>query len=363
MRRTRKDKTYWPDDSQDKKVPTLRPRTQTYEESTSATPPPSAPRSSHSLTRTQPESPSGQHSTDPGTQLSDHQGPNKRNKRNYEQTNWTTEEKQTIFYCFAYSRHEMWGRRKKYVFEDRIKAADLPPEKKETTTTAKLLSIASQAHKYLSEEVMEVVKANALEEAEKDYQTSTKDKKLDYGQSQWKVEEKWTLLWATEYAKNRHAGQRQRCQEWQQIFFHHCPNKVGVARSKLTTQKYNTITQKYFTEEEMDKMKADVAKMVSNNVCPLTEPLEMPKRPEAIAAQPEQVAPPRTKPPRKNRTNAKPGEEEKEQSKPAAIKGTQPSGGNNSRSSLPGRRAGKQDRRNNSNEHGRSPQASQTERK
>ena len=78
-----------------------------------------------------------------------------------------------------------------------------------------------------------------------------KDQKLNYGQSQWRVEEKWTLLWATEMQRT-HRTQRQRCQEWQQIFFHHCPNKVGVARSKLTTQRYNTITQKYFTEEQQN---------------------------------------------------------------------------------------------------------------
>lgn len=72
-----------------------------------------------------------------------------------------------------------------------------------------------------------------------------------------------------EYGKENYTRQRERCQEWLRIFHYHCPNKIGILRGKLTTQKSNFLAHKHFTEEEIEKIRGEVEVMVRNNKCPL----------------------------------------------------------------------------------------------
>ena len=82
---------------------------------------------------------------------------------------WSVEGKK-ILYCFAYSRYEKWGRQKKQVFEEKIREAELPAEKIQATTTAKLMSIVSQLSVYIPEDEIERINQEALNAAISEYQ-------------------------------------------------------------------------------------------------------------------------------------------------------------------------------------------------
>ncbi|XP_034049327.1 uncharacterized protein LOC117530542 [Thalassophryne amazonica] len=195
----------------------------------------------------------------------------------YKTVRWTIEEKKKIFHCFTYSRHEKWGRRTKAVFEERIKKEDLPTEKKEATTTAKLQSIASQITKYLTAEEIQRIKEDAQKEAIKDHQSMEEGKQLEFERSQWKREEEWVLLWAVEYAKAKYTNRKERCREWQRIFHHHCPSKKDIAKGRLTSQRRKFIAYKHFTDAEIQVMQQEVGQMVRDGICPLSQPIGPPR--------------------------------------------------------------------------------------
>lgn len=267
-------KPYWPDVAQDKKVPKTRLGTRACEESDGAScsstvgcnPPPDSIL----------DSPPDQGNSDPGPQKK--LGGTKRNKRNYKTVTWNREEKKKILYCFTYSRYEKWGRRKNEVFKDMIDRSDLPSEKKEMTTIEKLTSIVSQISVYLTSEEMEKIKTEALIEAERDFNNAEEKDQHAFGKSSWNREERWVLLWAIEYAKEKEVNQFARAKEWQRIFHHHCPSKKDIKRGQLTSQKHNTIRFNHFNEEQMANMQSQVKLMVKNGVCPISQPLEVPSR-------------------------------------------------------------------------------------
>ena len=64
--------------------------------------------------------------------------------------------------------------------------------------------------------------------------------------------------------------------EWQRIFHHHCPDKIQIPKTRLTTQKYNFIKQKYFDEEELQYMNDQIKTMFENQVCPIENPIPLP---------------------------------------------------------------------------------------
>ena len=274
MKSNSRKNSYWQDVAQDKKVPSTRLRTRAVVESDGATSS-SATRRNLPSTSTQQGNPSEQESTVPGTQQLPQQR-TKRNKRDYDTLKWSIEEKKILLFCFTYSRFEKWGRLKKQVFEEQLKEAELSPEKIKATTIRKLESIISQIHVYLPKEEIVKIQKEALSKAANDFDLIGDEKQLEYGKSHWKREEKWVLLWAIEYARAKYTNQQQQCKEWQKIFKHHCPQKKEIPRDRLTSQKYNFIVQKVFTEEEMNDMKDRVKEMVESQKCPLSEPLEVP---------------------------------------------------------------------------------------
>ena len=107
-----------------------------------------------------------------------------------------------MYACFAYSRSERWGRNKARVFQDQLRKSSLNQQKLDTMTTEKLNSLMSQISHYLSNQKQAEIKADSLQEAENDYARETAEER-SRRKDGWLLEEKWTLLWATEYAKTK----------------------------------------------------------------------------------------------------------------------------------------------------------------
>ena len=89
--------------------------------------------------------------------------------RKYTKTKWTIGEKTIILECFAYSRHECWGRQKDIVFQSQIEASSLPKEKVEETTVKKLTSIVSQIKVYLTPDEVKETEDRGRHRAESDF--------------------------------------------------------------------------------------------------------------------------------------------------------------------------------------------------
>merc|ERR1711874_820657 len=62
------------------------------------------------------------------------------------------------------------------------------------------------------------------------------------------------------------------------IFYHHCPGKQDVPRSRLTTQKYNILTYKIFSEHELNEMDRQVNRLLEDDVGPLEHPIPVPEQ-------------------------------------------------------------------------------------
>ena len=173
MMSTTKDNSYWQDVDQDKKVPSTRVRTGTSKESNSATSLGTSGESSSSGIHL--KSPSDQQSPGPGLQ----ENPKRvtKNKRNYNTTKWSIEEKKEILYCFNYSRYESWGRKKTQVFESMLKNSKLPQDKLSGTTTGKLTSLVSVLHRTLPEDERYKIKEEALEQASREFQNKDMERR------------------------------------------------------------------------------------------------------------------------------------------------------------------------------------------
>merc|ERR1711923_55228 len=104
---------------------------------------------------------------------------------------------------------------------------------------------------YLSEDEIAQIKEEGRRVAELDIADMDDNAVNDLAQRQWTMEEKWTLLWSTEYAKCKFKKAAERCAEWQIIFLHHCPNKKNSPKSRLSTQKNNVQKSKIFSEDQI----------------------------------------------------------------------------------------------------------------
>ena len=159
------------------------------------------------------------------------------------------------------------GRRKKY---SRKRWTQQKRKKKEAGTIKKLSSIVSQISNYLEPEAIDKIKEDAAREAERYCMQMRTERQQTFGQSQGMRNEKWVLLWATEYVKEKRTNQSDRCKEWQTILSHHCPNKKGITRSQLTIQRYKIMTYNYFTAEQIPEMQIKVKNMLRSKRCTLT---------------------------------------------------------------------------------------------
>ena len=109
--KSRRNEPYWPDVTQDRKVPKSRLGTRACEESNGAS---STSAYWNNLpTNSTMGSPPDQENSDPGPQKK--LCGTKRSVRNYKIVKWSHKEKKKILHCFAYSRYEKWAEeRKKY---------------------------------------------------------------------------------------------------------------------------------------------------------------------------------------------------------------------------------------------------------
>ena len=165
------------------------------------------------------------------------------------------------------------------VFEKQLEQSDLPRNKLDTTTVANLVSLVSTIGRNLSAEEIAHIKAEGRRVAELDIAENNDNEVPDLTQRQWTLEEKWTLLWATEYAKSKFKKATERCAEWQRIVRHHCPNKRDSPKSRLNTQKHNVTKAKLFSEEAVANMKEAIQTMIRNDMCPLENPIYPPNAP------------------------------------------------------------------------------------
>ena len=196
--------------------------------------------------------------------------------RNYTKTKWTIGEKIIILECFAYSRHECWGRQKDIVFESQIKASSLPKEKVEETTVKKLSSIVSQIRIYLTPDEVKETEDRGRNRAESEFSNLEDEEKQQFDKGVWTRSEKWTLVWTTHYAKTKFSKPKDSSKEWFRLFQHHCPVKKGVPRGKLTTQKGNILCAKVFSKDQLDSMETRVLDMLENEICPIQNPISVP---------------------------------------------------------------------------------------
>ena len=217
-------------------------------------------------------------------------------KRGYAKTYWSREEKKQILHSFAYSRHEKWRGSMNQVFEKQLGKSDLPKDKLEASSTSNMVSLMSQIHRYLSEEEINHIKLEGKRVAEMDIEAGVEQQIDDLPEKQWTAEEKWVLTWSIEYAKCKFKKATERCTEWQRILRHHCPHKRHAPKSRLTTQKNNIERANLFSEEALKAMRDQIDDMITNNVCPIENPLQFPHIPPQSPPQqnsqtPRQLSP------------------------------------------------------------------------
>ena len=152
----------------------------------------------------------------------------------------------------------------------------LPIDKVAKTTVKKITSIVSQIRKYLTPTDVILCENQGKERAESDFSALSEDEKTIYNNSVWLRSEKWTLLWCIQYANKKHQNQRHISKEWQALFKHHCPMKKDIARTILTTQKYNILHWKVFTQDQLETMEKTIEDMLQNNKCPILNPIPEP---------------------------------------------------------------------------------------
>ena len=89
----------------------------------------------------------------------------RRNQRNLGYIRWSVAEKEILHYCSEYSKYDKWSRKKGVILEERIREAELPPEKK-AIPLPKIRSTISQLLKYVSEEKLVSIREKELQYAE-----------------------------------------------------------------------------------------------------------------------------------------------------------------------------------------------------
>ena len=198
-------------------------------------------------------------------------------RREYTKIYWSLEEKKKILLAFAYSRNEKWRGQMNQIFQRQLEQSDLPRNKLDATNVSNLVSLMSQINKYLSVDEIKQIKAEGKRMADIDIAELDDANEInDLSQRQWSLEEKWTLLWATEYAKCKFKKAPDRCAEWQRIVRHHCPNKRHSPKNRLTTQKNNVQKAKLFSDEDVQDMMAAIQTLILNDLCPLQNPIHLP---------------------------------------------------------------------------------------
>lgn len=200
----------------------------------------------------------------------------KRDQKTYrerEQILWSLDDKKTILSCFEYSRFEGWGRQKGRVLVEQIKKCSLPLEKKSTGIISKIYSMVSKMTNLFTEEERVAIKEEALKRAKDDLVTLDDGRKAEIKRSAWTLEEKWTLLWASEYARVRNIPKRDYAQSWKDLFVQLCPYKSGVSLTRLHALRYTIRKQGLFTPSQIAYMMDSVKSLLESDLSPIENPI------------------------------------------------------------------------------------------
>ena len=122
--------------------------------------------------------------------------------RGLRRVTWSVQEKEIMYACYSYLRSERWCRNKTREFQEELRKSSLNQSKLEEMTPRKLDSLMSQISNYVNAEKLTEIRSVALQEAERDFERESVEEK-GRRKPGWLLEEKWTLLWATEYAKKK----------------------------------------------------------------------------------------------------------------------------------------------------------------
>ena len=134
----------------------------------------------------------------------------------------------------------------------------------------------SQIRVYLSPQKMDEIKELALQKAEEDFAREAAE---DRGRRKagWTEEEKWTLLWATEYAKKKCGTNKSKeyTKMWRSIMEKYYPDRKNHTNN--TTQLANVKKSGAFSDR-MTYLREMAEQYIAQQKDPLTEPIKMPDR-------------------------------------------------------------------------------------
>ena len=80
----------------------------------------------------------------------------------------------------------------------------------------------------------------------------TQEERVNIKEKIWTKKEKWMLLWAMEYARQK-GVRKESAYTWEQIIRRLCPDKINFNRAALNTKKNNILKQKTFRGEIKNK--------------------------------------------------------------------------------------------------------------
>ena len=269
---SKQDNSYWLAVAQDKKGPSTRSSARREEVSNGANLSSSAS-GAKAIPEDRQGKPPGLDEAGPGSQPPSCSEGEKRNRRGFRTQRWHTEHKKVLLHCYHYSRYEKWSRSSGEILAERVRDSDLPEDKK-NIDVPRLRSIISQMGKYLTSEEMTTIKNKALRSAEEDYRTMQEEENRRRQENKWEREERWVLIWAMEYAKQKYTRQKQITESWRKIFFHFCPTKSNIPPRRLTTQRHNFLRKS--SAAELDYMRSQVAALVASENSPLDNPVIVP---------------------------------------------------------------------------------------
>ena len=134
----------------------------------------------------------------------------------------------------------------------------------------------SQIGVYLSPQKIEEIKKEAQQKAKDDFSRETAEDRAGR-RTGWTEEEKWTILWATEYAKKKCGTNKSReyTKIWRHIMEKYCPDKSNHTNN--TTQLANVKKSGLFSDQ-MAYLTELVDQYIAQKKDPLLDPIKMPNR-------------------------------------------------------------------------------------
>ena len=209
--------------------------------------------------------------------------------RGIKRITWSVAEKEVIYACYSYSRSERWSRNKSGVFHEQLQKANLNAEKLELTSIKQFESLMSQVSRYINAQKLASIKAQALQEAERDYDELSQENQ-EMRKKRWLPEESWTLIWAIEYSKEKCGTNKSPIytETWRNIMKKFCPDKNQWPR--CTTQ-YANYKKSGLYSEHRPYLAQEIERYIDQGIDPLIHPIQMPGTSEGSNQLPPNLLP------------------------------------------------------------------------